>query len=155
MDFSKGSLSKEKIKKIHKDKQEIFEELVQNNIRPRPGCVEILDLCKLKNIKLGFITTTTKATLETIKRGLREFINFDYFDLITTKEQVKYQKPHNEVYNYALNTLKLYSKNTCAVEDTAVNQQAALQCGIKCFLFPGEYAIFDSTITKDKNLLVL
>ena len=38
---------------------------------------------------------------------MKDHINFDSFDLITTKENVINEKPDREVYNFALDKLGL------------------------------------------------
>ena len=50
------------------------------------------------------------------------------------------EKPHHEVYLHALQTLSATTQSCLAIEDTPANQQAALNAGIQCLLYPGEYA---------------
>ena len=141
--FDGGKLSTEQIQKIHNAKQQIFESLIKSGIEPRPGCQETIKQCKELGWKLGFITTTTTKTIDILKEGLSNFINFDDFDLITSDERVKLQKPNPEVYEYALTELSISASEAIAIEDTRTNKFAASQCGIECYLYPGEYATLD------------
>ena len=50
------------------------------------------------------------------------------------------RKPNPEVYKYALKELGISANDAVAIEDTTVNQSCAVQSGIECHLFPGEYA---------------
>ena len=61
-----------------------------------------LKRCKELGIKVGFITTTTPKTINIIKEGLSNFLNFEDFDLITSSEKVSFDKPNPEVYKFAL-----------------------------------------------------
>ena len=80
---------------------------------------------------------------EVIKKSLSNYINFEDFDIITSCETVSKPKPSSEVYEYVLSQLKLNSEQTIAIEDTKVNQKAAIGSGIVCYLYPGEYSNFD------------
>ena len=138
--FGGKILSDEQIEKIHIDKQQIFEDLVKDGIEPRPGCLQTLKKCKELGIKVGFVTTTTPKTINVIKEGLSNFLDFKDFDLITSNQKVTLDKPNPEVYKYALKELGISANDAVAIEDTTVNQSCAVQSGIECHLFPGEYA---------------
>ena len=138
--FGDKILSDEQIEKIHTDKQRIFENLVKDGIEPRPGCLQTLKKCKELGIKVGFVTTTTPKTINIIKEGLSNFLDFKDFDLITSNQKVTFDKPNPEVYKYALKELGISANDAVAIEDTTVNQSCAVQSGIECHLFPGEYA---------------
>lgn len=160
--FSDGALSDTQIAKIHNDKQVVFEQLVKNGIKPRPGCVEIIQTCRERNIKIAFLTTTTPHTLATITAGLADFIDFTQFDLITNMSDVNQLKPDPEVFRYALTTLAISADQAIAIEDTRSNQQAAVQAGLRCYLYPGEYAALapdvwaeDDVIARDLGALTL
>ena len=90
--------------------------------------------------------------LNTISYSLKEHINFDSFDLITTKENVINEKPDQEVYNFALDKMGIQASEVIAVEDTEVNQSAAMQAGLICYLFAGEYAATQYNINNIKSL---
>lgn len=141
--FGGKTLSDKQVVKIHNDKQEIFESLVKDGIEPRPGCLLTLKKCKDLGIKVGFITTTTLKTINIIKEGLANFLDFKDFDLITSNQSVAHGKPNPEVYKYALKELGISTHEAVAVEDTTVNQFAAIQRGIDCYLYPGEYATIE------------
>ena len=138
--FGDKIISDEQVVKIHNDKQQIFESLIADGIKPRPGCLVTLKRCKELGIKVGFITTTTPKTINTIKEGLSNFLNFEDFDLITSSEKVSFDKPNPEVYKFALKELGISPHEAVAIEDTIVNQSCAANCGIDCYLYPGEYA---------------
>ena len=138
--FGGKILSDEQIEKIHIDKQQIFEDLVKDGIEPRPGCLQTLKKCKELGIKVGFVTTTTPKTINVIKEGLSNFLDFKDFDLITSNQKVTFDKPNPEVYKYALKELGISANDAVAIEDTTVNQSCAVESGIECHLFPGEYA---------------
>ena len=143
LEFSHNQLSVELVEQIHRDKQSVFEELIGVGLKPRIGCLEALKKCKDNGGKVGFVTTTTPYTIHIIEKSLSNYINFEDFDIITSCETVSKPKPSSEVYEFVLSKLKLNSEQTIAIEDTKVNQNAANESGIVCYLYPGEYSNFD------------
>ena len=111
------------------------------NLLPREGVTEIIDLCTKSKIKLGFITTTSLKNINSIKTALLGKLDFSCFDIITSIEDVKNPKPDSEVYAFALSELGLDKNDVYVIEDTKANQSAAIELGITCFLNPGEYAL--------------
>ena len=143
LEYSENQLSSELVEQIHKDKQVVFEELIGVGLKPRVGCLEAFKKCKDNGGKVGFVTTTTPYTIEIIRKSLSKYIDFEDFDIITSCETVSQPKPSSAVYEYVLSQLKLDPKQTIAIEDTKVNQNAAIESGLVCYLYPGEYSNFD------------
>ena len=153
LEFSNSQLSAELVEQIHRDKQSVFEELIGVGLKPRIGCLEALKKCKNNGGKVGFVTTTTPYTIDIIKKSLSNYINFEYFDIITSCETVSKPKPSSEIYKYVLSELKINAEQTIAIEDTKVNQKAALNSGLDCYLYPGEYATFDYVDINDEKFI--
>ena len=139
--YSNGSLNENTVDLIHSKKEEYFEKFLLENLLPREGVTEIIDLCTKSKIKLGFITTTSLKNINSIKTALEGKIDFSCFDIITSIEDVKNPKPDSEVYAFALSELGLDKNDVYVIEDTKANQSAAIELGITCFLNPGEYAL--------------
>lgn len=135
-----AGLDTDTARRVHNRKQDIFADLVASGLTPRPGIVQLIEDCHQAGIRLGFITTTTPQTLQLIKTALRTDIDFSRFAVLTDKTDVNAEKPHPEVYLHALQTLSATTQSCLAIEDTPANQQAALNAGIQCILYPGEYA---------------
>jgi len=153
LEFSNSQLSAELVEQIHRDKQSVFEELIGVGLKPRIGCLEALKKCKNNGGKVGFVTTTTPYTIDIIKKSLSNYINFEDFDIITSCETVSKPKPSSEIYKYVLSELKINAEKTIAIEDTKVNQKAALSSGLDCYLYPGEYATFDYVDINDEKFI--
>ena len=149
LEFSNNQLSAELVEQIHRDKQSVFEELIGVGLKPRIGCLEALRKCKDNGGKVGFVTTTTPYTIDIIKKSLSNYINFEDFDIITSCETVSNPKPSSDIYEYVLSELKMDPAQTIAIEDTKANQKAATKSGIRCYLYPGEYSVFNYKDTKD------
>ena len=154
-EFSNTNLSNDLIESIHARKEDIFNKKLISGLKPRNGVIECIKKCKNKKIKIGLITTTSRNNINALEKALNDYIDFNQFDLITYKPDVSKEKPSGEIYKFALSKLEIFAKNTVAVEDTEVNQQAALENGILCYLFAGEYASTQHNFNAVKTLNTL
>jgi HAD superfamily hydrolase (TIGR01509 family) len=151
-DFSNVSLPDDVIDSIHDRKESIFFERLKSDLSPRDGVIDCIRVCKQKDIKIGFITTTSQRNIESLTQALDQHVDFEQFDLITTKSDVGKEKPSGEVYKFALSKIEVSAEKTIAIEDTEINQQAALENGIQCYLFAGEYATTQHNFNAIKTL---
>ena len=151
-DFSNVSLPDDVIDSIHDRKESIFLEQLKSDLSPRDGVADCIRVCRQKDIKIGFITTTSQRNIESLARALDQHVDFEQFDLITTKSDVSKEKPNGEVYKFALSKIEVSAEKTIAIEDTEINQQAALENGIQCYLFAGEYATTQHNFNAIKTL---
>ena len=138
--YSENNLSEPEIKNIHALKEQYFAKLVPEKLYLRPTVQEVINYALKARLKLGFITTTSNSNIELIEAGIKKQLDLNIFDLVTTVSDVSKPKPDPEIYEFALKKLKLSPQNAIVVEDTPVNQLCASNAGLKCVLFPGEYA---------------
>ena len=141
-DYSNYKLNKKDIKKIHDFKVKHFKSLSKNKLKPRKGILEVIDYGLKNHIKIGFITTTNKLTLDLIKDNLSEYIDFSKFDLITSEKDVSNRKPHPDIYNYALEKLNLDRLNSISIENTIESCESSTKADLCTLLYPGEYTQF-------------
>lgn len=151
-DFANLNLSNSEIDSIHDRKESIFFEQLKSGLSPRDGVIDCIKVCRLKDIKIGFITTTSQSNIDALAQALNKSVDFEQFDLITTKSDVSNEKPNGEVYKFALSKIEVSAEKTIAIEDTEVNQQAALENEIPCYLFAGEYATTQHNFNAVKTL---
>ena len=151
-DFSNVSLPDDVIDSIHDRKESIFLEQLKSDLSPRDGVTDCIRVCRQKDIKIGFITTTSQRNIESLAQALDQHVDFEQFDLITTKSDVGKEKPNGEVYKFALSKIEVLAEKTIAIEDTEINQQAALENGLQCYLFAGEYATTQHNFNVIKTL---
>ena len=151
-DFANVNIPDDIIESIHVRKEKIFYDQLKLGLKPRDGVVDCIEICKKRNIKIGFVTTTSHNNINALKHALNKSVDFTQFDLITTKSDVINEKPSGEIYNFALSELVVLPEKAIAIEDTEVNQQAALENEILCYLFAGEYASTQRNFNAIKTL---
>ena len=151
VEYSNFRLSQEDAKKIHLLKIKHFKLLSKNSLKPREGVEDVVQYALKNNIKIGFITTTTKETLDLIIENISNYIDFTKFDLITHDELVNKRKPDSEIYNYALRELKVNNLKSIAIENTFESCKSAQDANIQTIFYPGEYTIYDqkTNISRD------
>ena len=151
-DFANVNLSNDVLNSIHERKESIFYEKLKVGLNPRDGVTDCINVCRKKDIKIGFITTTSQNNIDALAQALHKSINLKQFDLITTKSDVYTEKPSGEIYRFALSKFNVSPETAIAIEDTEANQQAALENEILCYLFAGEYATTQHNINAVKTL---
>ena len=155
-DFAEKNNMNVNAAKIRNRKTEIFSSfIIQNKQKLRKSILEIIKYTKDNNIKLGFSTSTTLNNVDAVFESLSSHISKEDFDFIGNKSYVKNEKPHPEIYKVTLKNLNLLPEECLAIEDTEESSNSAVQAGIKCIGFPGDYHIddnFDMCIKK-MNLL--
>ncbi len=146
-EYSKLKLKDNEVEKIYDLKIKYFRKYSTNSVKPRKGVLEIINYANKNNIKLGFITTTTKETIEIIKDSLSRYIDFNNFDLITYEKDCSKKKPNPDIYNFAINNLDVAKNNSITIEDTPVSYTSSKKANIKTILFPGEYSVDKNNIS--------
>ena len=127
-------------KNIIKLKTKIFNSyLKKNKLKLRTGVKEIIKYCKKQEIKLAFVSSTSKNNINSIFFCLRDSLNKKDFDFIGNSKLVKKLKPSAEIYKLALKKLRLKPKECIAIEDTQVSLNSAIKARLKCFIFPGNF----------------
>ena len=151
-EYSKLKLKDNEVKKIYDLKIKYFREYSTNAVKPREGVLDVINYAKINNIKLGFITTTTKETIEIIKDSLSRYIDFNNFDLVTYEKDCSKKKPNPDIYNFAINNLNVAKNNSITIEDTPVSYTSSKKANIKTILFPGEYSVNKNNISSSYKI---
>lgn len=145
------ALSESEIRRIHETKQDVFAASLAGGVAPRAGIVETLSTARAAGLRIGFVTTTTPRTVTMIQEALAGHIDMSDFALITSKGDVSKEKPHGDIYEFALSRLGIGPQDALAVEDTVASQTAATAAGIRCHLYTGSYAIAGDAPLQTRN----
>ena len=152
-EYSKFKLNENEVKEIHNLKVKHFKYLSKNKLKPRKGILETIDYGRKNKIKIGFITTTNKLTLDLIIDNLSDYIDFSKFDLITCDENVSRRKPHPDIYKYAIKKLDLDCSSSISIENTIENCKSSTKAKLPTLFYPGEYTFFRDSDNFTNNIL--
>ena len=129
------------VSKLHQRKTEIFNKLMNKETIPlRPGVLSVISYAKDHNLKLGFVTTTSKANVDAVFCAAGNQLVRADFNFIGNGTMVSKSKPSPDIYQKLLSDLYLDAQDCIAIEDTAISMKAALSANIKCIAFPGAFA---------------
>ena len=125
---------------LRKLKTKIFNNyLKKNQLKLRPGVKNLISLCKKEDIKIAFVSSTSKNNINAILYSLRNSLNKSDFNFIGSEKLVKKLKPNPDIYLLTLNKLKLKANDCVAIEDTQESLNSARRAKIKCIIFPGKF----------------
>ncbi len=122
---------------IHAKKTEFFQAALWTGVPPlRRGVCDVMRAAKARGQALGFVTTTSPQTVKLIVNSV-ESETGHCFDLVTSRDPDRADKPDPAVYHHALKELGITSKAVLAIEDNADGVTAACRAGIHVVGFPG------------------
>lgn len=129
---------------IHAFKNACYRQLVQDgSVHLRPGVTELVDEARLRGIRLGIATTTSRANVEALIASAFGAVALDWFEVMACAENVAGKKPDPAVYRFAVEALGLASGEVLAIEDSVNGLDAATGAGIACLLTPSLYCRAD------------
>ncbi|WP_292989369.1 HAD-IA family hydrolase [Mycobacterium sp.] len=138
---------------VHATKSQIFQDLLSSaGLKARPGVIETVNEAKRRDIKLGFVTTTSPENISALLETLSPDIDAETFDLIVDRDSVANPKPDAAAYLYALEQLGETTDSVVAIEDNVGGVTAASAAGVKCIAFPndntsdGDFSGADDTV---------
>lgn len=112
--------------RIHRLKNTVYADIVAGGHLPlRPGVLELLQDCTQAGVRLGVVTTTSRANVEALlgtHLGPQWQSNFA---AVVCAEEAPKKKPDPQAYLLALHVLKLNPSATVAMEDAPAGVAAA------------------------------
>lgn len=102
----------------------------KNNIKLKPGVKEFLDKLKYNNISISLATSNSQELLQAC---LKSNGIYEYFDAITTTDEVERGKNFPDVYLLAANKMNVDPNNCAVFEDILPAVQGAKAANMKVF----------------------
>ena len=150
-DFAEKNNTTVQAQKIRERKTEIFnQKLLTEKLMPREDIIDVIEYAKNNQLKLGFVTSTTKNNIDSVFLSTEKYLSKKDFNYIGNNNIGKNIKTKLEVYKHCLKKLKLKNYECIAIEDTEISMKSANKAKIKCIAFPGNF----HTDSKFKNSLV-
>ena len=126
--------------KIRRRKTEIFnQKFLTEKLMPREGIIDVIEYAKNNQLKLGFVTSTTKDNINSIFLALKNYFTEEDFDFIGNNTMVQNPKPHSDIYIEAIKRLNVEPKECIAIEDSRASALSAHNAKISCIAFPGSF----------------
>ena len=115
------------------------------------GANEALKELKRMKLKIGLCTTSSEKALNYI---FKRFKIQDYFQVVVTRDKVKYVKPNTEQFELALKTLDVTPKATIIVGDNIVDMQSAKEIKAVAVGFPTGVSTLEQLKNNGANYII-
>lgn len=101
----------------------------------RPGVMDYLKTARKLNLKTALATSSTISWIEPF---FNQFQLTEYFDYVTTADEVSKVKPDPELYLKSLSKLQVAADEAVSFEDSLNGFNAARTAGLHCVVVPNE-----------------
>jgi len=141
------------IDSIHKTKNEIYDDyIIDSKIQPRPGVLRLIYELKKKKIRIALISSNSEVNLINLfEKGLK-IVHKSIFDLIAHGECTRQKRPSPEIYEWALEKLRLPPQACIAIEDSPRGLESAINAKIDVLVTPSFLTVNEDF--KDAKLIV-
>ena len=116
------------VEKICKDWEDMAYDKYKYEVKEKPGCKKFLEHLRSKCIKMGIATSNKRSMVDVVLKSLNMK---DFFEVITTSDEVKRGKPAPDVYLTTANLLNVEPKNCLVFEDVVAGIMAGKSAGMK------------------------
>ena len=139
-DFAEKNNTTVQAQKIRERKTEIFNQKLSTvKLMPREGIIDVIEFAKNNQLKLGFVTSTTKDNINSIFLALKNYFTEDDFDFVGNNTMVQNHKPQSDIYIEAIKRLNVEPKECIAIEDSRASALSAHNAKVSCIAFPGSF----------------
>ncbi len=133
-------LTQEKIQQIHSRKTQLAgDNIISNNVQPRPGVAELIQQAKKDGAKVAWVTTTGHENTDAILNSFDGKISKDDFDHIFHRDDAQHGKPQPDIYYEAMKHFEAAPQQCVAIEDSLNSTLSARGAGIYTVATLGEY----------------
>jgi len=108
-------------------------ELIGQHDTKMPGVIEILEFFKSKNLKIGLASNSSHELIDVV---LKEVGIKQYFDVLSSADDVEKGKPDPEIFLFTAHKLGVLPSETLVFEDSIIGVTAAKRAGMTVIAVP-------------------
>lgn len=124
--FTGQTLTPEEVNRLANEKENLFREIYQPDIKPVAGLIPFLKSLKEAGVKLAVATSAPVENLDFVVDALHIR---EYFDALLNESLVSHPKPDPEIYQKAMEMLGVEPTDCVIFEDSMTGIQAAKASG--------------------------
>ncbi len=125
---------------LHKSKTQHYTNLLgQGAIPLRPGVERLLNEARVAGLRLAVATTTTPANVEALLINTLGPDSMSWFEVIAAGDIVPAKKPAPDIYDYALQEMKLQPAQCLAFEDSENGIKSSLGAKLTTIITINDY----------------
>jgi len=126
--------------RLHKRKTHFYLKLLQSGAIPlRPGVERLINEARQAGLRLAIATTTTPENVTYLLSSTLGKESIDWFEVIAAGDIVPAKKPAPDIYNWALEQMKLSPDVCLAFEDSLNGIKSSLAAGLKTIITVNGY----------------
>lgn len=130
----------ELIKELHKSKTAFYTELLSTGAIPlRPGVKRLIEEARANKLRIAISTTTTPENVTALLEHALQTGSTDWFEVIAAGDIVPAKKPAPDIYDWALQQLKLNPEDCLAFEDSENGIKSSLGAKLKTIITINDY----------------
>ena len=116
------------VEKICKDWEDMAYDKYKYEVKEKPGFKKFLEHLRSKGIRMGIATSNNRSMVDAVLESLNMK---DFFEVITTSDEVKRGKPAPDVYLTTAKLLNVEPKNCLVFEDVVAGIISGKSAGMK------------------------
>ncbi|MGK7930435.1 MAG: HAD family hydrolase [Microcystaceae cyanobacterium] len=120
-------LSPEQVEQLSEDKEAHFRNVAQNQLKPLPGLLTLLDWIKAQQLKSAIVTNAPRPNAEFMLHALQLR---SFWEIVIVAEELPWAKPHPFPYQEALRRLEVLPDEALVFEDSPSGICSAVEAGI-------------------------
>lgn len=134
------SSTQEMVNLLHARKTRAYEQAVRDGaVAMRPGVLALIETADIAGLKLAIATTTTPANIDALLRANIGSHWRELFAVVEDAATAPLKKPHPQVYQQALQRLKLDAASCLVFEDSLNGLRSATAAGLATVITPTSY----------------
>ena len=142
----------EDVEVLYELRNEVYPNLLKNELVPKDGLLLLLDMLKTKKLPLAVASSSQPSHIELVLKGLGIR---GYFTAIVSGHVVARGKPHPDVFLKAAEMLKISLVDCVVVEDAQVGVEAGKNAGMKVIAVPNRFTAHHDFSKADLTLASL
>ncbi|PHS04050.1 MAG: phosphatase [Blastopirellula sp.] len=128
------------IAKLHIQKTKLYGDLIAKGaVNLRAGISDLINDAKANGIRLAVATTTNRPNVDCLSLVCFDRPATDVFEVIAAGDEVQNKKPAPDVFNLAVERLRLEPSECVGLEDSRNGLLSCIDAGILCVVSPGVY----------------
>lgn len=133
-------LSENEIARLHREKTEIYGEILgRGELALRPGVGALIEAARGAGLRLAVATTTNRPNVDALAQCCWGKGAGEIFDVIAAGDEVAAKKPSPDVFLLALERLGLPAGECLAFEDSANGLRSAQAAGLRVAMTASAY----------------
>ena len=148
--FAKPENFDEFVKGLHAAKTKFYTQLMaEGKIPLRPGVESLINEAKQSGIRMAIVTTTTPANVTALLESTLGADSESWFEVIAAGDIVPAKKPAPDIYDWALEKMKLKPEEAIAFEDSSNGIKSSAAANVKTIITINEYTKDDDFSAAD------